>query len=87
MGRVQESLTGVIDKRFGRLKNQLGFERRYVFHSFRKTVVTLLEQAGSSENLAADILGHEKPRITYGLYSGGSLLQQKLTAISMINYN
>ena len=62
--------SGAIGKRFGRLKNQLGFERRYVFHSFRKTVVTLLEQAGISENLAADIVGHEKHRITYGLYSG-----------------
>ena len=78
--------SGAIGKRFGRLKNQLGFERRYVFHSFRKTVVTLLEQAGISENLAADIVGHEKPRITYGLYSGGSSLEQKLKAINLINY-
>ena len=78
--------SGAIGKRFGRLKNQLGFERRYVFHSFRKTVVTLLEQAGISENLAADIVGHEKPRITYGLYSGGSSLEQKLKAINSINY-
>ena len=78
--------SGAIGKRFGRLKNQLGFERRYVFHSFRKTVVTLLEQAGISENLAADIVGHEKPRITYGLYSGGSSLEQKLNAINKINY-
>ena len=78
--------SGAIGKRFGRLKNQLGFERRYVFHIFRKTVVTLLKQAGISENLAADIVGHEKPRITYGLYSGGSSLEQKLSAINKINY-
>ena len=57
-----------------------------MFHSFRKTVVTLLEQAGISENLAADIVGHEKPRITYGLCSGGSSLEQKLKAINSINY-
>ena len=56
-----------------------------MFHSFRKTVVTLLEQAGISENLAADIVGHEKPRITYGLCSGGSSLEQKLKAIITIN--
>ena len=77
--------SGAIGKRFGRLKNQLGFERRYFFHSSRKTVVTLLEHAGISENLAADIVGHEKPRITYGLYSGGSSLEQKLKAINKIN--
>ena len=78
--------SGAICKRFGRLKNQLGFERRYFFHSSRKTVVTLLEHAGISENLAADIVGHEKPRITYGLCSGGSSLEQKLKAINLINY-
>ena len=78
--------SGAIGKRFGRLKTHLGFEKRYVFHSFRKTVVTLLEQAGISENLAADIVGHEKPRITYGLYSGGSSLEQKLKAIKLITY-
>ena len=78
--------SGAIGKRFGRLKNQLDFERRYVFHSFQKTVVTLLEQASISENLAADVVGHEKPRITCGLYSGGSSLEPKLNAIKKINY-
>ena len=57
-----------------------------MFHSFRKTVVTLLEQAGISENLAAYIFGHEKPRNTYGRYIGGSSLEQKLKAINTINY-
>ena len=56
-----------------------------MFHSFRKTVVTLLEQTCISENLAADIVGHEKPKITYGLYSGGSSLAQKLKEINIIN--
>ena len=78
--------SGAMGKRFGRLKNQLGFERRYFFHSSRKTVVTLLDRVGISQNLAADILWHEKPRITYGLYSGGSSLEQKLKAIITINY-
>ena len=50
------------------------------------TVVTLLEQAGISENLAADIIGHDKPRITYGLYSGDSKLEQKLKSINLIKY-
>jgi hypothetical protein len=38
----------------------------------RKTVATLLEDAGCPEGVAADLLGHDKPTITYGLYSGGS---------------
>lgn len=44
-----------------------------MFHSIRKTVITMLENAGVSENVAADIVGHEKPRIAYGPYSGGAV--------------
>jgi hypothetical protein len=35
-----------------------------MFHSIGKTVVTQLDSAGVSENVAADIVGHDKPRIT-----------------------
>lgn len=78
--------SNAIGKRFGRLKKSLGFPDKKVFHSIRKTLVTLLENAGISENLAADIVGHEKPRITYGLYSGGATLAVKKEAIERIAY-
>jgi integrase len=78
--------SNAIGKRFGRLKTALGFTGSYVFHSLRKTVVTLLEDAGVSENLAADIVGHEKPRITYGLYSGGASLKTKAEALARVSY-
>ncbi len=77
-----------VGKRFGRLKTSLGFEgRRLVFHSFRKTVSTSLEQSGVPEAIAADILGHEKKTMTYGLYSGGSSYQQKYDAIIQLKYS
>ena len=76
-----------MSKRFGRLRTKLGFGSEYVFHSLRKTVVTLLEQAQVSENLTADIVGHEKPRITYGLYSGGNTLEAKREALELIQYS
>lgn len=76
-----------IGKRFGRLKSgELGFSREFVFHSIRKTVTTMLEQAGVTENVTADIVGHDKPRITYGLYSGGSSLEQKKAALRKLKY-
>lgn len=78
--------SNAIGKRFGRLKEAQGFGAKHVFHSIRKTLVTLLENAGVSENLAADIVGHEKPRITYGLYSGGANLDVKAAAIELIDY-
>ena len=78
--------TDAFGKRFGRIKNSMGFDNRYVFHSIRKTVTTLLEQAGVPEGVAADIVGHEKQTMTYGVYSGGSSLAQKADAIKLLNY-
>ncbi|MDC7714832.1 tyrosine-type recombinase/integrase [Vogesella sp. LYT5W] len=78
--------SNAIGKRFGRLKKSLGFPDKKVFHSIRKTLVTLLENEGISENLAADIVGHEKPRITYGLYSGGATLAVKKEALERVRY-
>jgi integrase len=79
--------SNAIGKRFGRLKTKQDFSSRYVFHSIRKTFTTLLENAGVSENLAADIVGHEKPRITYGLYSGGASLETMKDAVQKISYD
>lgn len=75
-----------IGKRFGRLKEKHGYSERHVFHSIRKTFTTMLENAGVGENVAADIVGHEKPRITYGLYSGGSNIKTMRNAIEKIAY-
>ena len=75
-----------VGKRFGRVKAKLGFDYRYTFHSTRKTVSTQLERAGVSEGISADILGHEKQTMTYGLYSGGSSLEQKAAAVGLIDY-
>ncbi len=74
-----------LSKRFGRLKKELGFGPELVFHSLRKTVTTNLEQAGVIEGVAADILGHEKQTMTYGLYSGGTSMAQKMETISKIS--
>lgn len=78
--------SNAIGKRFGRLKNALDFPDKKVFHSIRKTVITMLENAGISENLAADIVGHEKPRITYGLYSEGHTLAAMREALERVTY-
>ena len=57
-----------------------------MFHSIRKTFSTLLDQAGVQESIAADIVGHEKETMTYGLYSGGSSMAQMIEAIERVNY-
>ncbi|WP_063331738.1 tyrosine-type recombinase/integrase [Marinomonas sp. TW1] len=78
--------SSAIGKRFGRLKKRMGFESDKVFHSIRKTVATLLENANVPENLSAEIIGHDHDTLTYGLYSGGYSYQAKLDAISKIRY-
>jgi integrase len=79
--------SNAIGKRFGRLKTGKGFRPRVeTFHSIRKTVTTLLENAGVPESTAADIVGHDKPTMTYGLYSGGTSLEVKREALERIEY-
>ncbi len=79
--------SSAISKRFGRLKSKLGYGRAQVFHSFRHTVITLFEQAGVDENIAMDIVGHEKKSMTFGHYSAGTSMQQRYEAVcSSINY-
>lgn len=75
-----------IGQRFGKLKTKLGYGPGLVFHSLRRTVATMLERTGATENVAADILGHEKPRITFGLYSGGSGLAAMAEALGRLRY-
>jgi integrase len=75
-----------VGKRFGRLKTAMGFGEAHVFHLIRKKVATMLENAGVVENVAADIIGHDKPTMTYGLCSGGNSLKVKQAAIEKLNY-
>ncbi len=66
-----------LSKRFGRLKAELGFDGRYVFHSIRKTVTSLFQDRGCPEGVAADIVGHLKPTMTYGLYGGVTRMDER----------
>ena len=59
----------------------MGYGKQHVFHSIRKTAATVFEQAGVPEGVTADIIGHEKQTMTYGLYSGGTSVKQRQEAI------
>ena len=76
-----------VGKRFGRLKREVlpdGHKRAKCFHSIRKFVATTLEQAEVPEGVAADLVGHEKLTMTYGVYSGGSGLRQLAKAVEVL---
>ena len=79
--------SNAVGKRFGRLKKRVledGSIRQKCFHSIRKFVVTTLEQGGVAEGIAADLVGHEKPNITYNVYSGGSSIEQLSRAVEVL---
>ena len=46
----------------------------------------MFENAGVPENVVADIVGHEKTTMTYGLYSGGLSLTVKQEALAKLAY-
>lgn len=76
-----------IGKRFTRLKTAQGHGATKAFHSIRRTVVHMLEAAGVSENLTADIVGHKKTTMSYGLYSGRGATRGLLgAAIAKLSY-
>jgi integrase len=66
-----------LGKRFGRLKTDLGFDHRFVFHSLRKTVTHLLESAECPTGIAKDIVGHAKIDMTFGIYSGDTKIDHR----------
>ena len=78
--------SNAVGKRFGRLKSDLGFGPQHVFHSLRKTVITLLENAGVPEPAIQDIVGHKRESITLGTYSGGLTLQNKAKYLGRLKY-
>ena len=79
--------SAAMSKRFGRFKKKHGFGKDKNFHSLRRTVATLLERANVRETVAADILGHRRPTMTYGVYAGSTTLQDRADALSKaLNY-
>jgi len=76
-----------LSNRFRRLKDSMGYAKgSEVFHSIRKTLITLLENAGVPEGIAADIVGHKKQTVTYGLYSMGNSLEMKREILAKAVY-
>lgn len=76
-----------VGKRFGRLKKTLlenGGSRRKCFHSIRKTFVSICEDAEILEAKVADVVGHEKQTMTYGVYSGGTAVVKMRGVIDQV---
>ena len=76
-----------IGKRFGRLKQTLGYGPDYVFHSLRRSFSTQLENAGVERTTVSRLMGHELGDQTFGGYSDGLHFEKLQSAIAKLNFN
>lgn len=76
-----------VGKRFGRLKTANKFGPTHVFHSVRKTAITLVHQADARMEIMASLFGHETGLITLDIYSSGPTMEQKRNVIELLEYN
>ena len=67
-GTIQEA-SNVRNRAWNPFKQRAGFEW-VTFRTFRKTVATLLDEAGLTARQIADILGHARPSMTQDVYMG-----------------
>lgn len=66
-GRIGSHIT----KWFSKVKIKHLEGSNSTMHGLRKNYTTALEKVGVSESKAAQVVGHKKATMTYGLYSGG----------------
>jgi integrase len=79
-------------KRFGRCRQEVGVhekrngQRRSLvnFHSFRRWFITKAEHAGQPENIIRSVVGHKRPGVIFGTYSGGASLAQRRACVQSI---
>lgn len=76
-----------LSKRFGRLKTAAGFDKGFVFHSIRKTTITLMHQAGADIAVMPAVVGHEHGLFSLDRYSAGPSMLQKRQAIELLSFD
>jgi len=89
-GGKYETKSKGISSEFSIFKKALGFDRRCVFHSFRKSVITMLERADAKNLVIMSIVGHEPGKflnMTFDRYSEGPTPAAKLIALKHLNFD
>ena len=73
-------------KRFGRLARKLGHPPTKVFHSIRRTCVSMLDDAGVQPHVIAALVGHERKDFTGSRYSDAELRGLVRDAVQKLQY-
>ena len=59
---------------------------RLDFHSLRRSVLTVLKNARVAEHEAAEVVGHEHPKVTFGIYPDRAKLALLPAVVEAIRY-
>jgi integrase len=54
------------------------------FHSWRRWFIEKAEQAGQAENVIASVVGHQRPGMTFGVYSRGPSMEQLRACVESV---
>ena len=88
-GGKYETKSKGLGNQFSVFKAELGFDKRCVFHSIRKAVVTTLERADVKNLVIISLVGHKADgllRMTFDRYSEGPTPPAKLKAVENLKY-
>lgn len=85
-GGYDGKLSWAVSKAFGRHRDKMELSRATDFHSFRRTLITLMENLGLDQVKIARYVGHELPTIAFTVYSGGSSDQTNIEVAKRIQY-
>jgi integrase len=85
-GGYDGKLSWHVSKAFGRYRTARGLPAAVDFHSFRRTLITLMENLGMDQVRIARYVGHELPTIAATVYSGGSSERTALEVARGIRY-
>ena len=80
------SRSGGIGHRFSRLKTKLGYKRNQVFHSWRHSMTTQLENAERPLNQIQRIIGHTVSGMTLSRYSDGLAFETSKEIINLVSW-
>ncbi|MBN8996352.1 MAG: tyrosine-type recombinase/integrase [Rhizobiales bacterium] len=88
--KMERSMTLV--KRFKTLRTRVGVDQvvegerqsLITFHSFRRWFITAAERAGQPVHVVEAVVGHRRPGMTLGVYSGGPAEQQMRAVVEAV---
>lgn len=75
-----------IGKRFGRMKEKIGFGKDHVFHSIRGTFTKMLNSESVSDEMIRKIIGHKTSSVLYTNYIRDPEIAAKRNAINPLRY-